>query len=180
MTTSPLRPFALAGVATLLLAVLPGCFIVLEGDDDDDCSNPNFLTQEACEGAGHQWIEPFANEIPFIYEDGDSTFPFIYEDGDSTYWACGLDEGMGEYWFEFQTVVDDLDGLADIDQVTATVFSAEDEWELDSFRLIDEGGGVYGGLVWESETALYCGDPMDVTFEVWDLMGDSDSFTLYY
>jgi len=148
MTTSPLRPFALAGVATLLLALLPGCFIIVDGDDDDDV---------------------ITNEIPFIYEDEDST-----------YWACDLDEGMGEYWFEFQTVVDDLDGLADIDQVNATVFDAETGGELDSFRLIDEGAGVYGGLVWESESFLYCGDPMDVTFEVWDLLGDSHSFTLYY
>jgi hypothetical protein len=87
---------------------------------------------------------------------------------------------MGEYWFEFQTVVDDLDGLGDIDQVNASVYDADTGAEFDSFRLIDEGGGVYGGLVWESETALYCGDPWDVTFEVWDLLGDSYSFTLYY
>ena len=97
-----------------------------------------------------------------------------------SYWNCDLDSQMGEYWFEFQTVVEDLDGLGDIEYVDVTVLEPDTGFEIDSFALIDEGEGVYGGLVWESESSLYCGEPQDVLFEVWDFAGGYDSLTLYY
>jgi hypothetical protein len=97
-----------------------------------------------------------------------------------SYWNCDLDSEMGEYWFEFQTVVEDLDGLGDIEYVDVTVLEPDTGFQIDSFALIDEGEGVYGGLVWESESSLYCGEPQDVLFEVWDFAGGYDSLTLYY
>ena len=97
-----------------------------------------------------------------------------------SYWNCDLDSQMGEYWFEFQTVVEDLDGLSDIEYVDVTVLEPDTGFQIDSFALIDEGEGVYGGLVWESESSLYCGEPQDVLFEVWDFAGGYDSLTLYY
>jgi hypothetical protein len=97
-----------------------------------------------------------------------------------SYWNCDLDSQMGEYSFEFQTVVEDLDGLGDIEYVDVTVLEPDTGFQIDSFALIDEGEGVYGGLVWESESSLYCGEPQDVLFEVWDFAGGYDSLTLYY
>jgi len=115
------------------------------------------------------------DDIPFVNE-----LPYILEDEVSTYWSCGLDEMVSEYSFEFQTIVGDPDGLNDIDEVFAYVDDADTGEALDSFDLMNEGDGVYGGLVWEDESFLYCGEPIDVTFQVWDLHGDSASFTLFY
>ena len=146
--TPTFRLFGFLALAPILLAALPGCFVIVEGDDDD---------------------APFVNDLPYIYEDENST-----------YWSCGLDEMVSEYSFEFQTIVDDPDGLSDIDEVIAFVDDADSGVELDSFDLMNEGDGVYGGLVWEDESNLRCGDPIDVTFQVWDVHGDSASFTLLY
>ena len=87
---------------------------------------------------------------------------------------------VAEYSFEFQTIVDDPDGLSDIDDVVVFVDDADSGGEIESFDLMNEGDGVYGGLVWENESNLRCGDPIDVTFQAWDVHGDSASFTLYY
>jgi hypothetical protein len=146
MTTPFLRRFSPFALAVLFGALLPGCFIIVDRDDDDD-------------------VVP--NNAPLILED-------------DTYWFCELNEGIPDYFFEFQAAVDDLDGLGDIDQVEATVYNADSGGMIESVSLIDEGAGVYGGLIWESESPLYCGDPHDVTFEVWDFLGAYDSFTLYY
>lgn len=149
MNTLPflrIAPFSLVGVSLMLL---PGCFFILDGEDDD-------------------------GEITVI----ENSSPFLVED--LSYWNCDLDEGVGEYFFEFQTAVEDLDGLGDIDQVDVTVQDVETGAVIDSFSLIDEGDGIYGGLVWESESALYCGEPQDVLFEVWDFAGGYDSLILYY
>jgi hypothetical protein len=116
----------------------------------------------------------------FILENDDNELPYIFEDDDSTYWSCGEDGMVGDYSYEFQTIVDDPDGLSDIDEVIAFVYDADSDAQLDAFGLINEGNGVYGAIVWEDETTLYCPEPIDVTFQVWDVHGDSASFTLYY
>jgi hypothetical protein len=144
----PFRPFVLLALTAVFLGFLPGCFIIVEDDDDDDT---------------------FSNELPFLFEDEDST-----------YWNCGPDDITGDQAYEFQTVVGDPDGLSDIDEVIAFVYDADSDAQLDAFDLFDEGDGVYGGFVWEDETTLFCGEPIDVTFQVWDVHGDSASFTLYY
>ena len=104
--------------------------------------------------------------------------PYIVED--DTYWNCALDDVVGVYFWEFQAGVGDADGLADVESVLVDVVLADSGFLLESVNLIDEGAGIWGGLVWEDESELYCGDAVDVTFTVYDFWGDSDSFTLYY
>lgn len=123
---------------------------ILLGDDDDDDDVPVVV-----------------NAIPDILEE-------------ETWWRCDLDTQMAEYFFEFQALVDDADGLEDVEYVDITVFDAETGQTIDGFSLINEGDGVWGGLVWESESALFCGEAIDVLFEAWDLYEGYDSFMLYY
>ena len=146
--TVPFSSLRVLSLLTLSCFLLPGCFFIVDRDDDDDDVVP-------------------LNESPELIES-------------MSYWNCDLDSQMGEYWFEFQTVVEDLDGLGDIEYVDVTVLEPDTGFQIDSFALIDEGEGVYGGLVWESESSLYCGEPQDVLFEVWDFAGGYDSLTLYY
>ncbi len=129
---------------------LSGCFIFL-GDDDDDEFEP----------------DPIVNVDPEILDE-------------ETWWRCDLDTDMEEYFFEFQAVVDDLDGIEDVEFVDVTVFDADLGTTLESFTLINEGAGVWGGLVWETESSLFCGEPIDVMFEAWDVFEGYDSLTLYY
>ena len=111
-------------------------------------------------------------------DDGDNAVPYVVDE--DTYWNCALDDVVGVYFWEFQAGVGDADGLSDIDSVVADVVLSDTGFMLESVNLIDEGAGIWGGLVWEDESDLYCGDAVDVTFTVYDFLGDSDSFTLYY
>ena len=51
---------------------------------------------------------------------------------------------------------------------------------LDDFGLLDEGSGIWGGLVWEVDSNLRCGERVDVLFQVGDLRGDTDELWLTY
>ena len=110
--------------------------------------------------------------------DIDNAIPLVIEE--DTYWNCALDDVVGVYFWEFQAGVADADGLSDIETVIVDVVLSDTGFMLESVNLIDEGAGIWGGLVWEDESDLYCGDAVDVTFTVYDFLGDSDSFTLYY
>ncbi len=101
--------------------------------------------------------------------------------GEDTWWACNRSDVEDDYFWEFQAIVDDPDGLGDIESVDVFVYRAERDELLDAYGLVDEGGGVFGGIVWESESYLYCGDPVDVLFEVVDVHGAAGSlFVTYY
>ncbi|MEE2830166.1 MAG: hypothetical protein VX498_13330 [Myxococcota bacterium] len=148
-----MNPFTLRTCSTLFLlsfvvTALNGCFLIFDGDDDDDIilnSDPEIIASE-------------------------------------TFWVCDLNEQVGDYYFEFQAVVDDLDGVDDVEFVDVTVFDSDFGGVVDTFSLIPEGGGVWGGLVWELESNLFewCGLPIDVQFEAWDFHNGYDSLTLYY
>lgn len=109
-----------------------------------------------------------------------NSFPEIIEE--ETFWTCEYSESADDYWFEFQTVVEDGDGPRDVEYVDVTVFDANTEYEVDSFGLLYEDDGMWGGIVWETESDLFewCGRPIDVRFDAWDYAGDHDAFTLYY
>ncbi len=110
--------------------------------------------------------------------DIDNAIPYVIEE--DTYWNCALDDVVGVYFWEFQAGVGDADGLSDVETVIVDIVLSDTGFMLESVNLIDEGDGIWGGLVWEDESDLYCGDAVDVTFTVYDFLGDSDSFTLYY
>ena len=143
--------------ATLMLiascSLLPGCFVFVdevEVDDDDD-----------------DRYEPPANALPEIQTN-------------ETWWSCDYSESTGDYYFEFQAVVEDWDGPMDVEYVDVTVYEAGYSYEYGAFTLNYEGDAVWGGIVWEHESDLYCGDPVDVVFDAWDVHGAHDQFTLYY
>jgi len=139
-------------LAALSLSLLPGCFIFVgESDDDDDYNEP----------------PPEVNYEPEI-------------DAEASWWFCDYDEQADDYFFEFETWVDDWDGDWDVDFVEVTILEAGWNYEIDGFTLIHEDEAQWGGLVWERESELYCGEPIDVRFEAWDRSGAYDSFTLYY
>jgi hypothetical protein len=96
----------------------------------------------------------------------------------STTWSCGWDEAAGDYAFEFQTRVTDADGAADVFEVLVDVFPSGSGDALESFALLDEGSGLWGGRILESDSALRCGDAYDVRFEASDSDGARDQFTL--
>lgn len=133
------------------LAGLPGCFFY---DFDDD---PEVEYRDP---------EP-VNARPFI----------VAED---TWWTCDLDEDYG-YFFEFQALVEDDDGLRDVEYVDVSVFEAGyEDVDLGFFTLNYEGDGIWGGIVWEDESDLWCGDPVDVLFEAWDRDEAYDSLMVRY
>ncbi len=137
----------------LALSALPGCFIFVEDDDDhvDRVEEP-------------VWV----NSVP-EFDVGDS------------WWACDWDETRQDYYFEFQARVEDWDGPHDVLYVDATVFLADDaDYMIDTFGLIHEDGPIWGGLVWEAESDLYCGEAIDVLFEAWDGAGDKAELLLRY
>jgi hypothetical protein len=120
--------------------------------------------------------------VPVDDDDDDSaptnSAPTI--DDSSTSWRCDLDSSNGDYFWEFETLVQDADGLDDVDEVRVTVYEAGTGSSYGNWDLVDEGSGVWGGLVWEDESDLFCGDPVDVVFEAWDFFGASAILTLYY
>lgn len=140
----------------LTVTLLPGCFFVLEDDDDYD-RNDEYDDSPP----------PPANYEPEIDRDG-------------AWWHCDYDAGADDYYFEFEALVDDWDGDWDVAYVDVTIFEAGWDYEIDRFSLIHEEDNMWGGLVWERESELFCGEPIDVRFEAWDARGAYDSFTLYY
>lgn len=136
-----------AALATLtLLAALPGCFFVLDRDDDD-------------EPPPEPTPEPFENFDPEFIED-------------ETWWTCEEDPTSGDFFFEFQAGLSDNNGLDDIADVHVTVHPAGDlAGIVDDFAIFDEGDGLWGGVVWEGESNLFCTEPIDVAFEAWDAHG---------
>lgn len=143
-------------VPLVLLALattsLSGCFVFL--DDDDDDYNP----------------PPPApvNAVPIF-------------DAGASYWLCDYDSYADDYFFEFQAAVDDADGYHDVQYVDASVFLADDPtYMIDTFSLIYESDGIWGGLVWERESDLFCGEAVDVLFEAWDSYGDKAELLIRY
>jgi hypothetical protein len=135
----------------LALTALPGCFIFVDEDDDDYIDEPVFI-----------------NSVPEF-------------DAVDSWWQCDWSEQNQDYFFEFQARVEDFDGPRDVAYVDATIFLADDpDYMIDSFGLIYEDGAIWGGLVWESESDLYCGEAIDVLFEAWDSYGDKAELLLRY
>ncbi len=142
--------------AALLLALpllsLQGCFVFVDDHDDDDI------------------VEPVIT----------NSTPWVLDGFDETWWECAFSAATGDYYWEFQATVDDPDGLDDIWFVDVFVYVDDSEVLLDDFGLVDEGDGVWGGLVWEQDSNLRCGERVDVLFEVGDLAGDFDQLWLTY
>lgn len=150
---SPIQILRSLAPVTAAALLLQGCFIFVDDfddDDDDDYEPP-----------------PAVNYEPEI-------------DSAETWWFCDYDEGADDYFFEFQASVRDPDGDWDVQYVDVTVYRADTDLEFGSWSLMDEGDGIWGGLVWERESELYCGEPVDVVFETWDYDGAYDSMTLWY
>jgi len=154
MTRQNLSTLRVLLTLTLASTLLPGCFIFFEEEDDD-----------------HEDYEPAPTPPP-------NAEPEIVSD--ETWWFCDIDESANEWYFEFQAVVEDWDGAVDVEFVDVTVYDPIDGFTIDGFSLLYEGDAVWGGIVWEFESNLYCGEPVDVVFEAWDYHGGYDSFTLYY
>ena len=134
----------------LSLVLLPGCFIFV--DDREEPDPPP---------------EP-VNSAPYINPE-------------ESWWLCELDESNDDYFFEFQASVIDADGLWNVEEVAVTVYAEGDhESALDSFALYDEGEGIWAGVVWEDESNLFCGEAIDVLYEVWDEDGEYDRFLQRY
>ena len=153
----PSQPRALFALLAPVLLLAPGCFFIIEDDDDDgpvpvDQADPQ--------------PEP-VNTPPII----------ISED---SWWACDWDPSSAEYFFEFQAVVEDDDGPRDVDWVDVTVYEAGSDRWIDGFTLLQEDGPVWGGLVWEDESNLWCGEPVDVLIEAWDSVDHYDSLLIRY
>ncbi len=134
----------------------------------------------ACSGCLFVVEEPEPTAVvdePVVYESTPpNQRPVIFPE--STAWWCEFADG--DYAFDFETEVDDSDGLGDIDTVEVTVLLAGTGHQIDEFLLFDEGFGRFGARVWESESNLYCGEPIDVRFEVWDWAGEFDAVVLWY
>ncbi len=131
-------------LAALALVPLQGCFVFLEEEESVSSSE----------------------QAPINYQ------PSIVSD--LSWWSCDYSPFEDEYFFEFQAVVDDLDGWSDIAEVNIYFYDAGSPIARDSFAMIYEGEGVWGGLVWENETFLFCGDATDVIIEAWDYFDAND------
>ncbi len=145
----------LTALTLLLVAAssLSGCFIFV--DDEDD--GPVYAPPPAV-----------VNHAPLF-------------DGNDSWWLCAYDDIRDDYFFEFQAVVDDLDGWTDVQFVDVTVFLADDpNYVVETFSLVYEGEAMWGGLMWERESNLFCGEPIDVLFEAWDSFGDMSDLLLRY
>ena len=139
-------------LALLATSSLTGCFVFVDDyDPDPDPYQP----------------PPGVNPAPLF-------------DGNDSWWLCGYDEIRDDYFFEFQAVVDDLDGWMDVQYVDVTVFLADDDYVVETFSLVSEGDGYWGGLMWERESNLFCGEAVDVLFEAWDSYGDMSDLFLRY
>ena len=139
----------------LTLLALQGCFIFVDRDDDDDDDDDDYTVVE-------------------------NAAPAVLDGFDDTWWECAFSDNQGDYYWEFQATVDDLDGLSDIAWVDVFVYVDDREVLLDDFGLLDEGSGIWGGLVWEVDSNLRCGERVDVLFQVGDLRGDTDELWLTY
>jgi len=93
---------------------------------------------------------------------------------DATWWTCDYDWVADDHFFEFEAIVDDPDGSDDVVMVSMTLYEAGTDYVLDSFALHAEGAGVWGGLVWESESYAFCGESLDVLVEAVDYYDDWD------
>jgi hypothetical protein len=144
--------FAKPLTALLTLALLPGCFIFLDDDYDDD-------------------------DVVIIVVEPNSAPEIIEAD---TWWLCDYDGAADTYFFEFQASVDDLDGFGDVRFVDVTVEDAITNEYLDSFGLVYEGGGIWGGLIWEDESNLFCGEEINVIVEAWDTEEAYDRLLIRY
>ena len=151
MNTQKLALSAL--LLSMPLLMLQGCFIFVDDHDDDD------------------------DDDLVVY---DNAAPVVLEGYDETWWECAFADTQGDYFWEFQATVDDRDGLADISWVDVFVYVDDREVLLDDFGLLDEGEGVWGGLVWEVDSNLRCGERVDVLFQVGDLAGEIDELWLTY
>lgn len=149
-----LKQLSMLAIVLFATSSLTGCFIFLEEevyDDDDAYERP-----------------PVVNHGPLF-------------DGNDSWWLCDYDEVRDDHFFEFQAVVDDLDGFTDVQYVDASIFLAEDPtYMVDTFGLVYEGDAVWGGLVWERESDLFCGEAVDVLFEAWDSYGDKTELLIRY
>ena len=141
---------ALTALAAIALT-LQGCFIVV--DEDDDTGQPS--------------NESVVDAAPRIIES-------------LTWWTCEYSPYEGSYYFEFQAVVDDADGWSDVSEVNIYFFAPDSASVIDSFSMNYEGEGVWGGMVWEEETALYCGEATDAIIEAWDFFDRSDMMTIIH
>jgi len=135
-------------LTALALAPLQGCFVFLEEDESISISE----------------------QVPSNYA------PTILSD--LSWWHCDYSPFEDEYFFEFQAVVDDLDGWSDVAEVNIYFYDAGSAVARDSFTMHYEGEGVWGGLVWESETFLFCGDATDAIIEAWDFFDANDLLTI--
>ncbi len=141
---------ALSLFAALALS-LQGCFIVVEEDEDLDDSSSSASF----------------NSDPSI-------------DMNLSWWTCDYSPYDDAFYFEFQAVVDDADGWYSIDEVIIYFFAPGSPTVLDSFSMNHEGDETWGGMVWEAETYLFCGEPVDAIIEARNYLDGSDSLTIYY
>ena len=160
----------LQALAWLIVLTQVGCVTVVRrggSDDDDAVGDDDDAVGDDDDAVGDD--DDAANSPPFI----------VLEE---TYWLCEYSQSADDYFFEFQTLVDDLDGPGDVVEVLVTVLEAGTEFVIDEFGLIYEGDGLWGGIVWELESELYewCGEPIDVRFDAWDYAGANDWVVLYY
>jgi len=132
------------------LAPAQGCFVVIE-EDESITSNSDVVL----------------NNAPTIVTD-------------LSWWTCDYSPFDGDYLFEFQAVVDDLDGWSDVAEVNIYFFESGSPTVQDSFSLHYEGEGVWGGMVLEGDSSLYCGGATDAIIEAWDYFDDSDYLSIVY
>lgn len=134
------------------LSALQGCFFIVD-DHEHDQPSPE--------------PPPPANFAPEILPA-------------ETWWLCDYDPVSNDWFFEVQAVVEDWDGVRDVEGVQVDVFAAETWDQLDSFALFYEGDGIWGGVVWESSSGMICGEPLDFEYLAWDFYGDTDALLLTY
>ena len=138
-------------LALVTLFALPGCFIFVDEDLDDD----------------YEPVVEFVNSAPEIVES-------------ESWWMCDYDAAANAYFFEFEAFVDDYDGYWDVEYVDVTVNDVVTGETLDGFGLIHEQDGVWGGLIWEDESNLFCGEAVDVIIEAWDSEDAYDRVMIRY
>jgi hypothetical protein len=158
MSRNALPPFPLCALIPLVAtSPLAGCFVFI--DDTHDPGPPREPEPEP---------EPEPNFAPFI-------------DLSRSYWACDWDADHLDYFFEFQAAVEDADGAWDVAQVDVSVVLADgSDLMLGTWGLLHEDGEIWGGLVWESESDLYCGEPVDIVIEAWDFRDAYDRVVLRF
>jgi len=132
--------------------LIPACIVYVDEDENEDDDHHEFVVY---------------NHSPEILSD-------------LTWWACDYDWVALDHYFEFQATVEDLDGFDDVTEVSVTLYEAGTDYVLDSYALQPEGGGVWGGFVWESESYAFCGEALDVLVEAIDWYDDWDHLWLLY